>query len=225
MSLRIFDQSNQKPNKSFADDIVGRFRAGGVANGAPYAVQAWRVTTGDPDVAETISELYGGDPQEWTPTSKKAEDIIEVFTDAKSVDVILDGHTAIRSEMIMFGPAGPIRRCDGVEQKGTEPGDPDAGAECACPSQLADRKKAAEKGKGCKPSVEIIFRLADAPDLGRFKFQSSSWVLGQDIGKAEDKLNAIDGPARARLTLEEVEVKSTGRTFTKTIVEVLGAVK
>lgn len=224
MSLRIFDNADKPAKSKFADDLVGRFRAGYVTgSGAPASVTEWRVTTGDPDVAEFISETYGGTPQEWTPGSKKAEDIIEVFTEAAAIDVIFDGAHAIRSEMIMFGPAGPIRRCDGVEQKGTEPGDPDAGSPCACPSALDERKKSAEKGKGCKPSVELIFRLADSPELGRFKFQSSSWILAADIAKAEAKLDQIDGPARGRLSL--VQVETSQRTFVKTTVEVLGAIK
>lgn len=224
MSLRIFDNAEKPSKGKFSEDLVGRFRAGYVtSSGDPASVTAWRITTGDPDVAETLAEMYGGTPQEWAPGSAKAEDIIEVFTEAESVEVILDGHSAIRSEMIMFGPAGPIRRCDGVEQKGTEPGDPDTGAACACPAALDDRRKAAKKGKGCKPSVTIFFRLADAPDLGKFKFQSSSWILAEDIAKAEAALDRIDGPARAKLTLVQVETSS--RKFTKTVVEVLGPVK
>jgi hypothetical protein len=224
LSLRIFDGAEKPSKGKFADDLVGRFRAGYVTpNGKPASVTAWRITTGDPDVAQTLAELYGGEPQEWTPGSAKAEDIIEVFTETASIEVILDGHSAIRSEMVLFGPAGPIRKCDGVEQKGTEPGDPDTGAACACPGALDDRKKAAEKGKGCKPSVTIYFRLADAPDLGKFRFQSSSWILAADIAKAEAALDRIDGPARATLTL--VQVETSQRKFTKTVVEVLGAVK
>lgn len=220
--LRIFEtdpESAPKPPRSkFADDLVGRFRSGYQINGRPATLEAWRVTTGDPDVAETVVEILGGeDAQEW---AAKGEDVLEVFTTAESVDVILDGPNAIRAEMVLWGANGPIRKCNGVEQLGD-----DAGEDCVCPGAFADRKSYADKGKGCKPSITVYFRLAAAPDLGVFKFTSGSWSLAKDIGPAEEKLEAIDGKARARLTLEVVEYESAGqkKRFVKPVVEILGA--
>lgn len=228
MSLRIFEtdpEAAPKPRSKYADDLVGRFRSGYQVNNRPASLEKWRVTTGDPDVAETISELMGGEgAQEW---DAPGEDNIEIFTDTAKIDIILDGHHAIRSEMALWGRSGAIRKCDGVTQKGTEPGDAAAGSPCECPAAFSDRKDAAKSGKGCQPNITVFFRLAAAPDLGVFKFTSGSWSLARDIGAAEEKLEAIDGPARARLGLEVVEYEAQGkkRKFTKPVVEVLGALK
>ena len=57
---------------------VGRFRSGHSHSGEPTALYDWRVTTGVPEVADNIFEVYGGEaPQSWETTQ---EDNLEVFT-------------------------------------------------------------------------------------------------------------------------------------------------
>lgn len=225
MGLRIFEtdpDAAPKPRQRFADDLVGRFRSGYQINGRPASLERWRVTTGDPEVADSLHELLGGEaPQEW---EAQGEDNVELFTDADSIDIVLDGPSAIRSEMVLWGRSGAIRRCDGVEQKGVDKDDPAAGKGCECPATFADRKEAAKKGTGCQPSITVYFRLADNPDLGRFKFTSGSWSLVRDLPEPEGKLAEIDGPALATLALEVVEYESGGkkRKFTKPVLSITG---
>ncbi|MFD6638345.1 hypothetical protein ACFWDN_21290 [Micromonospora chalcea] len=228
MGLRIWEtdpESEPKPRQSFANDLVGRFRSGTQINGRPMSLDAWRITTGDPEVAEEVRRLFGGDrPQTW---ETKGEDNLEVFTTAPKVKVIIDGPKAIRQEMILWGRNGALRRCDGVEQAGVDGDDPAKGRPCECPAGYQDRKDAAKSGRGCAPSITIFFTLADAPELGKFKFNSGSWSLVRDIMTTEKALEGIDGPALAWLGLEVVsyEEKATGkkRQFTKPVVEVIGA--
>lgn len=218
MGLRIFETDpDAAPKQRFSDDLVGRFRSGYQINGRPASLSDWRVTTGDPEVASAVQSILGGDePQEW---EAQGEDNIELFTSSNSVDVILDGPNAIRSEMVLWGRQGAIRRCDGVEQKGD-----DAGKPCECPATFADRKDAAKSGKGCEPSITVYFALKDDPELGRFSFRSGSWSLARDIGLAEADLAKIDGPAYATLSLEVVEYEANGkkRSFTKPVVKITG---
>ncbi|SCL32933.1 hypothetical protein GA0070616_4593 [Micromonospora nigra] len=228
MGLRIWEtdpEAEPKPRQSFARDLVGRFRSGHQIGGRPASLEQWRVTTGDPAVAEEVRRLLGGDkPQAWETTG---EDKLEVFTAADKVKVVLDGPRAIRQEMVLWGRSGAIRRCDGVDQTGTDADDPAKGQPCECPASFQDRKDAARAGRGCQPSTTIYFTLADAPDLGRFKFNSASWSLVRDLVTAEKALAKIDGPAFAWLSLEVVKYddKKTGKTkqFTKPVVEVIGA--
>lgn len=219
MGIKIFENDpDAAPKKN--DDIVGRFRSGAQVNGRPMALEAWRVTTGDPEVADAVAEMLGGTPQEWDTQS---EEVLEVYGEKDEVEVILDGPGAIRSEMVLWGRNGKIRSCDGVTQKDDE------GSPCACPSSVRDRKDAAKAGHGCEPSVGIFFYLADAPEMGKFKFFSGSWGLASEVGKAEEKLEKIDGPALAVLRLEQVsfEAKSGPRkgqtvSFTKPVIDVTG---
>jgi hypothetical protein len=203
-------------------DVVGRFRSGHVLSKRPVALTEFRVTTDDPTVAEKIAEMYGGSPQDWDGT----RDPIEVFTTVKSVNIILDPKDGIHSAMSLYGRAGAIRRCDGetltypTEQKGQP---------CACASMqsLSERKAAAQNGTGCSPEINVRFRLADAPDLGVFRFVSGSWSFAKDIVEVEANLARFDGPVRATLALEPVSFttkEGQNRSFTKPVVTILGAV-
>lgn len=229
MGLRIFEtdpEAAPKERTRFADDIVGRFRSGYQINNRPAALEKWRVTTGDPEVADRIVELFGSEngqePQTW---DTQTEDNLEVFTTSERVTVILDGPDAIRQEMVLWGRAGAIRRCDGIEQKGVDKDDQAKGTGCVCPQSFADRKDAAKKGTGCQPSITAYFRLADDPELGRFRFTSGSWSLVKDIVSFEEQLAKADGPVRAWLSLEVVEY-GEGRDkkrFVKPVFEMLPA--
>lgn len=220
MALRIFENDPDSAPQKASDDIVGRFRSGMQVNDRPMALDAWRITTGDPDVAAAVAEAFGGSPEEW---ETKTEERLQVLTEASEVDIILPGTKSIVSEMVLWGRNGKIRSCDGVQQKDDE------GTPCACPNSLKDRKDAAKQGHGCEPSVGLYFHLADHVDLGRFKFFSGSWNLATDIGKAEAALAKIEGPTLATLRLEPVEFEAkTGPragqmvSFTKPVVDVKG---
>lgn len=197
-------------------DTVGRFRSGHQLNKRPIALSDWRVTTDDPDVADKIAELFGGEKQTWDSEREP----FEVFTTLSSVDVLVEPD-AIRSGMVLYGRAGAIRRCDGEtitypsEAKGTP---------CACASytSLAERKAAAQAGTGCQPEVIIRFRLAAAPDLGVFKFVTGSWSMARDINAVEADLSSREGTVSASLILEPVEFttkEGVKRNFTKPVLK------
>lgn len=215
MALRIFDVDPDAAPRKPTGDIVGRFRSGHQVQNRPMALEEWRITSGDPDVAKAVSDLFGGTPQEWETTG---EDRLEVFTEQKAVKVILEGPDAIRTSMVLWGRNAMIRQCDGVTQKD--------GTACVCPQKVTDRKEAAKVGTGCEPSIVIFFRLADAPDLGKFKFVTGSWSMAGEIGTPEDALAAIDGPAFGTLKLELVEYTTkAGRNvrYTKPVLSITGA--
>jgi hypothetical protein len=219
MSIRIFDTDPEAAPRSKFADVVGRFRSGTSLNGRPVSLSTWRVTTGDPEVSDTVAEMLGGQPGEW---DAHGEDRIEVITEADEVLIRLKAN-GIKSGMALWGRTGkPIRKCDGVTQADGSP--------CACPSKLADRKEAAKAGTGCEPNIVLHFRLADAPDLGMFKFTSSSWTLVDEVNKAEAKLAALlsedddDAEVLAVLGKEHVEYDTkAGRhvEFTKPTLKVL----
>lgn len=233
MSLKIFGGPNGEApqKKKFADDVVGRFRSGYVANKRPVALQEWRVTTGDPEVADKIADLLGGrEPQEWDASG---EDNLEVFTEADAVEVILAGKNPLRQAMVLYGRKGILRVSDGetITYPEDQKGDPDPQAG----QTLAERKAAAKEGTGAEPRIEVYFRLADDPDLGIFKFQTGSWSMASDLAYhgTEDTITDLlaDGEdVLATLALEEVSftAKSGPRagqtvTYTKPVLSVKGA--
>lgn len=231
MALRIFEtdpDAMPKPRQTFANDVVGRFRSGKTEGNRPVSLADWRVTTGDPKVAEAIAGMLGGHPDEWETTR---EDAIEVLTNSDTVDIVIDNSDpdapAVTSKMVLWGMGGvKIHECDGVEFLSP---DERKGQPCGCPALLADRKAAAKAGHGPKPEVSVKFKLADDPDLGYFRFQSSSWDLVRVLHELENALDAVGGPARASLSLELVEFvpkggPMKGRTvsYRKPVVKVFG---
>lgn len=233
MALKIFGDSGQpQAKKSFSDDIVGRFRSGYVANNRPVALTEWRVTTGDPEVAEKLADLLGADEaQTWDAAG---EDNLEIYGKESSVDIILEGAKAIRQQMVLYSRKGLIYASDGEtitypsERKG-EP-DPQAGED------FQTRKAKAKDGTGAEPKIEVFFRLASDPELGIFKFQSGSWSMVSDLAyhNVEDQIADLvaDGVDKiaASLTLEEVvfTAKSGPRAgkevrYTKPVLSIKGA--
>ena len=96
--LRIFgtDPAEQpKPRQTYKDDVVGRFRAGHVVGKNPVSLNEWRITTGDPVVADRVFELFGGDAPQSFET--KGEDNLEVFTASAEIEVIVESRGHIRA--------------------------------------------------------------------------------------------------------------------------------
>lgn len=218
MGIRIFDvDPDARPRKS-GDDVVGRFRSGAQVNGRPLSLDEWRITTGDPEVATAIQSLLsGGEVQEW---AAQGEDNLEVYTKATSVDVILDGPSAVQTSMALWGRNGLIHKCDGETKADGTPCE-QAG------KTVQERKEAAKAGYGCEPSIQVYFRLAENEDLGKFRFSSGSWTFAAEIDTAEAALAKIDGPAKATLALEVVEYDTkAGRhvRYTKPVLTITGAV-
>ncbi|MEU3986106.1 hypothetical protein AB0F77_39620 [Streptomyces sp. NPDC026672] len=228
-----------KEHASFDSDIVGRFRSGRLVNlggkDTPEALNEWRVTTGDPTVADKIASLFGGEPESWE-TDK--EDNLQVLTDAKTVNIVIEPDGVDASFKQFIPGTGMVHHCDGF--KFLSP-DEDKGESCRCPSLIAERKLKATQGRGPKPSIDVEFRLADAPELGKFRFNSGSWKLVEALaplfadldkyGNSGDEENGEEGvPVRASLTIENVSYvpkkgPRAGQTvsYNKPVIKVFGA--
>ncbi|WP_348534041.1 NUDIX domain-containing protein [Kitasatospora sp. MAA19] len=200
-------------------EYVGRFRTGRLAGNRPEALDTWRVTTATLDVATGVASLLGGEPAEWETT---AEDSLEVLTDYDMVRIIVEGPSAIRARMLLFGYQGKVLHdCDGTRLLAPEA---NAGKPCGCPETFEERKLAAKSGRGPAPSICINFKLADEPALGRFRFVSSSWELAKTVADLQRALTEADGPTTCDLALELVELTTASGVavcYRKPVVRVL----
>ncbi|MFG3014334.1 hypothetical protein ACGFZB_28725 [Streptomyces cinerochromogenes] len=228
-----------KERSSFADDVVGRFRSGRLVKSGrteiPESLNEWRVTTGDPVVAAKIAELMGGEVEEWE-TDK--EDNLQVLTNAKTAQIIIEPDGVDASFKQFIPGVGMVHHCDGFTILSTP--EEMQGQPCKCPTMIAERKMSAQRG-GPKPSVDVTFRLADAPELGKFRFNSGSWKLVEALGplfadldkygNAGDEESGTEGvPVRASLTIENVSYvpkkgPRAGQTvsYNKPVIKVFGA--
>lgn len=207
-----------RASETVASDLAGRFRAGYVANGAPASLKAFRVTTGDANVAKTIVDLFGDDkgtgPSEWDATG---EDYLEVFTSAAAIDIIIPDKDSYKSQLVkrtvdgdfIYSTDGEVITAVGGEYEdeySVGDRDPQEGQD------LATRKAKAKKGLGSNPDIRITFYLAGHEDLGLFQYRTGGWSLVSDSPEA--KINRLgDGAIKAQLKLTEVETAKF--TFTK----------
>lgn len=218
LAIDIFDPALQgtTSTSSFGDDIVGRFRSGYQINDRPAALTEWRLTTGDPDVAKAVHALLGGQaPQEW---DTKSEETLEVFTDAPSLDIVLDGPGAIDARMLIW-PRGQKRivTCDNeVFETEGRPYECETGG-------FRNKREHEEQGHVCDPRISITFKVVGLEDLGYFKFETGAWSMTTVIARQIGRLQEIDGPAQAFLELEQVEM-ADGKKFTKPVLSVQSGV-
>jgi hypothetical protein len=216
MAINIFANAEAEGPKP-ASDIVGRFRSGRQLQGRPMSLSTWRVTSGDPDVLAFLAATYGAveGPQEW---ETKTEERLEVILKADSIPIILSGPHAVRSEMVLWGRKGKVRSCDGLVQQGEGA----QGKPCECPHAMEDKIEGAKAGTACEPSISYLFHLAEAPDLGRFRFQTGSWSVARAVSDTEVALASIEGPALGRLYLEQRTRKSDSVAYTVSVLDIEG---
>lgn len=213
------DPSSKPRERQFSSDFVGRFRSGRLVGKTPEALSEWRVTSGDPVVADKIAALMGGEPGEWE-TDK--EDNLEILTDSASVEIIIESSAAVDASMKLFGMSGLVHHCDGVEYLSP---DEDKGEKCGCPPLLQERKDKARAGRGPKPSIDVVFKLAAEPELGLFRFNSGSWELVKVLHTIIRDIDEHDGPVLATLSIENVSYTTkAGRdvSYNKPVVTVAG---
>ncbi|MFB7675609.1 hypothetical protein ACFC26_29795 [Kitasatospora purpeofusca] len=222
MALRIFETDPDALPKGnlFADDTVGRFHSGRQdENGVPVALSKWRITTGDPEVAAAVAQLFGGTPV--ADDESTAENNIEILTDKSKILAILDGPESITSDMKLWNSGNLVHHCDGVEFLSP---DDLVGRPCHCPKLMEERKAAAKRKMGPAPSISVLFKLADDPELGAFRFQTGSWKMAEVLHEYDNALTRVGGPALVELSLELVEYTTKkGRevSYFKPVVKVL----
>lgn len=218
---RIFQPREQVKRQQATNDVAGRFRSGYQINNRPASLPEWRVTTVDHDVAARVIELLGAshdEPQEW---ETKGDDVYEVFTKAKKVDVILNGISAIDARMVVW-----TRGADRLFVCGGKVYEPEKSEPYVCEDgDYTTKAEHDEQGHVCEPLIKVRFRLADDPDLGLFEFQTGAWSLASVIGNVLYDLQAVEGPALASLALEPTEFTREGQKvkFTKPVISIKGA--
>lgn len=67
--------------------IAGRFRSGRRIDGQDERLATWRITTSTAQVAERVSELYGGSPNVWDPAASEPFEVVTA-TDAVRIHTI-----------------------------------------------------------------------------------------------------------------------------------------
>ncbi|GGR52344.1 hypothetical protein GCM10010219_66720 [Streptomyces netropsis] len=189
-------------------------------NHGPESLPHWCVSTRDPKVAKAVAQRLGGRPAVPAPD---AEDRLEILTHAAKVKVVA-GPGALVTDMRLWSHSRLVHHCDGARFLGPE-GDRDR--PCGCPRFMTERKAAAKSFQGPQPNTVLTFRLADAPELGLFRFHSMSWKLAEAIQEAKDAIDCANDGVLVELGLELVKLPTASGvsvSYRKPVIKVLKAV-
>ncbi len=226
--ISLFDDEQRTTSSNpYRDDVVGKLSAGYVNNGRPVSLDEWRFVSDDAEVAQKAADLFGGDVQEITKTKRNGDELIEyeVFTKAKSLDIVIDGPDAVSAEFTHWANGELIGRGDGVKMEdGTA--DPGYGLD------LNERKDKAKKGLVPAPETTVYFRLAADQDLGIFRYvKSQAWGFERNLAREGfyDDLADAEGAVKAVIARNPVEftAKSGPRAgkvvnYTETTLKITG---
>lgn len=234
MALDIWETDpDNKPaeREAFDDGTVGRFHSGFMDRSdptsppQPVSLSEWRFSSESVSIADAVAERFGG-----TSVPDITSGRLDVFTTSDTLPIILAGPDAINADMKQWSPGNTLmHHCTGKlflapEEK--------AGKLCGCPALFAERKQAAKDYIGPSPSIQFTFRLADARDLGEFKFVTGSWTLAAILHEYTNAVQRVGdgGPVVATLSLELVSYvakkgKMRGKLveYTKPVLKVICA--
>lgn len=184
----------------------GRLRYDALVNGRLRILATWLLATSDPDVAARIATLFRREPH---VDGNGSERLYQVLTGHAEIDALLDGPQAIRVWMVRRHGSTLMRCCNGRTQRtafGKQP--------CQCPPTVKGRWQAAKAGDGCEPLVQVAFRLAGDPTVGRFLLASATWLFADHSASVRAALCQQHGSVCARLSIDRtLHTTRCGTTF------------
>lgn len=194
----LFNADQADTGKSKYEPPVAKLTAGmQTASGAPKNLSTWRITSEDHNILSAVSELFGGEVRSFKTPRASGEHVI---TNAHDIEAIVDGPDDVEVAAILWENSRPAHKCDfRVFLNGTGTGTP--GEPCGCGDYtLRELKRRAKDGEGPSPSMRIDFRLAQDPELGKFRFQNGSWGLAKNIDAFRDAVVAAGEPVVALIS-------------------------
>ncbi|MFJ9618843.1 recombination directionality factor [Streptomyces noursei] len=197
---------------------VGRFRAGTVCAGRPVALDTWRVTTSDMNVARSIAARFGGKPKRLGQEGADNGDMVEVTTTTASVDVVVDRLAAIETRMRIHGSDGSAQATSTQRERRS----PLARGSVREGTAQSRHTLLARVGQGLRPNILLGFRLVELPDVGQFQLVSAAWSLVEGLYVLIEQIRAEGHPVRARLALESTMASGKDSHFSCPVVRFLG---
>lgn len=159
---------------------AGRFHATTLRDGTPVSVGQWRVTTASSAVALGIAALLGGCPER----NLSPDSPIQVLTESSVAIIVVPGVEAVSTEIRLRGIRVPVRQQRDIASL-----------------PIADLRPYAGAGASPYPRAALDFRLLAAPQLGPFRYVSSSWAFAGSLHGLTEFLHQGDRDVRAVLRL------------------------
>lgn len=177
------------------EGLLGHVWSEEMCASGPIPLGSWLVTSQNEAVAYSVGHLYG---ESVRPVTRPAGGF-EVMLQSDVVEVRVDYPVDVVSRFIRGTENDPDHLCDGAILLAPAHA---AGRPCGCPTLPHERRAAAASGAGPKPDVRLDCRLLRAPELGRFRYSSSSWSFSESLNSLTTQIRRADGPTRLELRLD-----------------------
>ncbi|MFB6536660.1 hypothetical protein ACFCY8_08410 [Streptomyces noursei] len=127
-----------------------------------------------------MAALLGGCPEPCP--SSDAE--FQVLTRSTTAEIVISGREAAFAEIRLRGVKAPV------------PGEQEL-----VPLPIAELRSSTRTGLGPHPYASLDFRLVRRPELGLFRYVSTSWAFVQPLHELMEVLHQADGEVHALLRL------------------------
>jgi len=202
MGLNLFN-GESAPGADSERLSGGKIHAGYQENGKPVGLEAWRFSTEDPDTADRVAELFGGEVIE-VPKGEDGEIAFEVFSEADELPIVIE-QGGIGVSLVLWNPSGGKT----AETDGTYLIEDGVVTENESPLTIG---KSLDDiiAMGFKPNLRLNFRIEGEEELGGFVlFSGAKTALGH-FDQRESELAEFDGPVSSTIGLEFVQSKRGG---------------
>lgn len=164
---------------------TGRTDKNGKAIRRPTKLDAFRFTSPDAALLETVAKLYGGRVQPWTPQNG-GPDEFEVVSETNRLPVLVPPRNSLTQWYELYKGSKCVRRCDGqTEQKSDSP--------CVC--NPADRT--------CAITTRLNVMLRNVPALGVWLLTSHGYYAAVELPASAELLAMANGYIPGWLGMEE----------------------
>lgn len=197
----------------------GRLRTGYTDGKRPVRSATWVVTSHSEEHVRTAAELWGGEPEQWTPLNSTIAQW-RVITKASSIEALITPGDPLNQYNEMWSAGGCQRRCDGETELLTR-------QPCLCARQFGEDWHQQPKGRVCSATSRFNVMLPDLSGMGMWRAETHSFYAASEWGGMVDiVLAGTDGRGFVPVTLriEPRQVVREGKTkkFPVVVVELRG---
>jgi hypothetical protein len=197
----------------------GRLRTGYTDGKRPVRSSTWVVTSHSEEHVRTAAELWGGQPEQWTPLNSTIGQW-RVITEASSIEALITPGDPLNQYNEMWSAGGCQRRCDGETELLTR-------QPCLCARKFGEEWHLQPKGRVCSTTSRFNVMLPDLSGMGMWRAETHSFYAAQEWGGMVDMVLAgTDGKGFVPVTLriEPRQVIREGKTkkFPVVVVELRG---
>jgi hypothetical protein len=179
----------------------------------------WVVTSHSEEHVRTAAELWGGEPEKWSPLNSSISQW-RVITKASSIEALITPGDPLNQYNEMWSKGGCQRRCDGETELLTR-------QPCLCARQFGEDWHQQKKGTVCSTTSRLNVMLPDLSGMGMWRAETHSFYAAQEWGGMVDMVLAgTDGkgfvPVNLRIEPRQRVANGETKKFPVVVVELRG---